>query len=384
MPTEVARWAKNEKRLKIANPFSFVFHLQGILKVTMDAIGPILRSLYIILGGYLGFLLGSFLSKQFTGFAYPNSWYLGCAMALTTFLFAAKLEEFTKVVFRQAKNWSTQLEPRKVTAFAIGAIAALLLSVLLNNILQGSVFDNLFIKIFTTVGLGGFFTFFTVQNSEFFGMMAQVPPPTLPVLPALPKHQNPKILDTNVIIDGRITDLASSGFLEGTLLVPVFVLRELQFIADQGDTTKRARGRRGLEVLEALKGMQPLEIIDWDAPDLSSVDDKLIRLAKEIGGKLVSNDYNLGKVAKLQEVSVLSLNELALAIKPKFAAGDLMSIIVTNEGKQAGQGVGYLEDGTMVVVDGGLAFRGKPRRVVVQSNIQTAMGRMIFAKLDDE
>ncbi len=348
----------------------------------MDALGQILRTFYIILGGYLGFILGSFLSKQFTGFAYPNSWYLACALALTTFLFASKLEEFSKMVFRQAKNWFAALEPRKVTAFAIGAIAALLISVLLNNILQGSVFDNLFIKIFTTLGLGGFFTFFTVQKSEFFGMMAQSPPQIVP--PSTPKYLNSKILDTNVIIDGRITDLASSGFLEGTLLVPVFVLRELQFIADQGDTTKRARGRRGLEVLEALKGMQPLEIIDWDAPDLSSVDDKLIRLAKEINGKLVSNDYNLGKVAKLQEVSVLSLNELALAIKPKFAAGDLMSIIVTNEGKQAGQGVGYLEDGTMVVVDGGLAFRGKPRRVVVQSNIQTAMGRMIFAKLDDE
>ncbi|MFN8509139.1 MAG: PIN/TRAM domain-containing protein [Deinococcaceae bacterium] len=345
----------------------------------MEAFGPLFRLLFISSGGYLGYLLGAILSNRYPGFQDTNAWYLGFALALTFFLLVDRFEGWVRQIFLSIQQWFSRLEPRKVTAFTIGIIAALLVSVLLNNILQRTIFDNLFIKVFTTLGLGGFFTFFAVQNSQFFGFIVQpnqtLHPPPVP---------NPKILDTNVIIDGRIADLAASGFLEGTLVVPLFVLRELQFIADHGDTTKRTRGRRGLEVLETLKGIHELKVIDWDTTSVSSVDDKLIRLTRELKGKLVSNDYNLSKVAKLQEIEVLNLNELAVAIKAKFATGDVLTITISKEGQQTGQGVGYLEDGTMVVVENALVHKGKPIRVMVMSNIQTAVGRMIFAKLEDE
>jgi len=343
----------------------------------MDALGTFLRSLYVLGGGYLGYVLGMLLSKQFVGFSVTNAYYLAVAGAMALFLMSSWLEGRTRGVVIRVQRSFSGLEPRQVTAFIVGAIGALLVSVLLSSLLQNTILDNLFVKFVTTLVLGAFFTFFTVQNSEFFSASGRSSAAAKPML------LNAKVLDTNVIIDGRITELAASGFLEGTLVVPTFVLRELQYIADEGDVTKRTRGRRGLEVLEALQSMRPLKVLDWDAPDLQNVDDKLVRLTRELGGKLVSNDYNLSKVAKLQEIEVLNLNELALAIRAKYAAGDILSITLTKEGNQPGQGVGYLEDGTMVVVDGGLVMRGKTARVLVQSNIQTAMGRMIFAKLEE-
>ncbi|SHJ76831.1 PIN/TRAM domain-containing protein [Propionispora hippei] len=191
-----------------------------------------------------------------------------------------------------------------------------------------------------------------------------------------------KILDTSVIIDGRIADICQSGFIEGTLLIPSFVLEELQHIADSSDLLKRNRGRRGLDILNRIQkelGMY-VQISNRDFEDIAEVDSKLVKLAQVLQGKIVTNDYNLNKVAEIQGVSVLNINELSNAVKPVVLPGEEMVVHVVKDGKEFGQGVAYLDDGTMIVVDGGKKHMGETIGVMVTSVLQTAAGRMIFAK----
>ncbi len=193
---------------------------------------------------------------------------------------------------------------------------------------------------------------------------------------------SPKILDTSVIIDGRIADITKSGFLEGELIVPGFVLEELQHIADSSDVLKRNRGRRGLDILNKIQ-KEPytsVRIVEQDYGDINEVDTKLVKLAKDMGGKVVTNDYNLNKVCELQGVPVLNINELANSVKPVVLPGEELKVQVIKDGKEQGQGVGYLDDGTMIVVDSGRRFIGQTVTVLVTSVLQTAAGRMIFAK----
>ncbi len=192
----------------------------------------------------------------------------------------------------------------------------------------------------------------------------------------------PKVLDTNVIIDGRIADICKSGFIEGPIVIPGFVLEELRHIADSSDILKRNRGRRGLDVLNRIQKelnihVQVYERDPWG--DLE-VDSKLIQLAKTLDGRVVTNDFNLNKVAELQGVPVLNINELANAVKPVVLPGEEMSVHVIKDGKESGQGVGYLDDGTMIVIDGGRRHIGETIGVMVTSVLQTAAGRMIFAR----
>lgn len=192
----------------------------------------------------------------------------------------------------------------------------------------------------------------------------------------------PKILDTSVIIDGRIADIAQTGFLEGPLLIPGFVLEELQHIADSSDALKRNRGRRGLDILNRMQkelGML-VRIDNRDFDEVSEVDAKLIKLGQLLRGKVITNDYNLNKVAELQGVRVLNINELANAVKPVVLPGEEMTVRVIKDGKEMGQGVAYLDDGTMIVVDGGKRHIGETIGVTVTSVLQTAAGRMIFAR----
>ncbi|GAE35301.1 PIN/TRAM domain-containing protein [Halalkalibacter akibai] len=191
-----------------------------------------------------------------------------------------------------------------------------------------------------------------------------------------------KILDTSVIIDGRIADICKTGFLEGTLVIPEFVLEELQHIADSSDVLKRNRGRRGLDILNKIQKELPtnVEIYEGDFEDISEVDSKLVKLAKISHGIVVTNDFNLNKVCELQGVSVLNINDLANAVKPVVLPGEELKVQVIKDGKEQHQGVAYLDDGTMIVVEGGRDFIGKHIDVVVTSVLQTSAGRMIFAK----
>ena len=192
-----------------------------------------------------------------------------------------------------------------------------------------------------------------------------------------------KYLDTSVIIDGRIADVAQTGFLEGEIVVPGFVLAELHHIADSADGLRRARGRRGLDVLGRLQKMQEMSITvdETDYPDTAEVDVKLLRLCREKGGVVVTNDYNLNKVAAVTGIRVLNINDLANAVKPMLVAGEELAVQVVREGKEPGQGVSFLDDGTMIVIDNGKRYVGERIPVVVTTVLQTSAGRMIFAKV---
>jgi len=194
----------------------------------------------------------------------------------------------------------------------------------------------------------------------------------------------PKLLDTSVIIDGRINEIARTGFLEGTLIAPKFVLHELQLIADSADNMKRSKGRRGLDLLNELNkaGDVKVEIVDKDYPEARGVDHKLIVMAKETGAKIITNDYNLNKLAEIQGVKILNINDLSNAVKPSFLPGEKINVRIMKEGKEKEQGIAYLPDGTMIVVDYAGKYLNKKIDVVVTNVLQTDAGRMIFAKFE--
>jgi uncharacterized protein YacL len=191
-----------------------------------------------------------------------------------------------------------------------------------------------------------------------------------------------KVLDTSVVIDGRVADICETGFLEGTLVVPQFVLRELQQVADSSDSLKRNRGRRGLDILQKMQKMAgvSVQIVETDFPEIKEVDLKLIELARRMSAKIVTNDFNLNKVAQLRGVQVLNINELANSLKPVVLPGELLKVFILKEGKEPGQGVAYLDDGTMVVVDQGKRAMGRTIEVAVTSVLQTTAGKMIFCR----
>ncbi|MBN2706823.1 MAG: TRAM domain-containing protein [Deltaproteobacteria bacterium] len=196
------------------------------------------------------------------------------------------------------------------------------------------------------------------------------------------RDDSEKIVDTSVIIDGRIADVCETGFIEGILVIPQFILQELQIIADSPDSLKRTRGRRGLDILKRIQNQAKIQIniTDEDFPRIKEVDAKLVALAKKRGAQILTNDFNLNKVADLQGIEVLNLNQLAEALKPLVLPGETMDVLISKEGKEAMQGVAYLDDGTMVVVDHGRDLIGEAAQVTVTSVLQTTAGRMIFAR----
>lgn len=199
-------------------------------------------------------------------------------------------------------------------------------------------------------------------------------------------EENLKLLDTSVIIDGRIADVCEAGFIEGTFITPQFILQELQYIADSPDSLKRGRGRRGLDVLHKLQKMSnvTVKIVDEDFPKIKEVDSKLVALARQLDAKVITNDFNLNKIAELQGVSVLNIHELANALKPVVLPGETITLFVIKEGKEHNQGVAYLDDGTMVVIENGKRLIGKNIDVTVTSVLQTTAGRMIFSKTKED
>ena len=204
-------------------------------------------------------------------------------------------------------------------------------------------------------------------------------------LGAAKENHDFRILDTSVIIDGRIADICDTGFIEGTLIVPRFVLEELQHIADSSDAIKRSRGRRGLDILNRMQKSTgiDIEISDQDFPKIKGVDAKLVALARKMDGKIVTNDFNLNKIAELQGIKILNINQLANAVKPVVLPGEVMTVKIIKEGKEPGQGVAYFDDGTMIVVDNAQRYQGTSVVITVTSVLQTAAGRMIFSELKD-
>lgn len=275
---------------------------------------------------------------------------------------------------------------------AVGLISGLLIAALLGMIFGEIPLFGGLIQILSAVTFGYLGITVTTRKREevgeslssIFSRSACKEQAAAAAAAAIPEYSGvngPKILDTSVIIDGRIADIVKAGFVEGSLVVPSFVLEELRHIADSSDVLKRNRGRRGLDILNRIQKEIGADVRiyekDVDAPE---VDSKLLKLARTLGGKVVTNDFNLNKVAELQGVMVLNINELANAVKPVVLPGEEMTVLVVKDGKEPGQGVGYLDDGTMIVVDSGKRYMGDTINVLVTSVLQTAAGRMIFAK----
>ena len=308
--------------------------------------------------------------------------------------FAAALRSFSSWVERQLSKMPLHDVIAGVIGLAIGLIIADLLGAAFSNIpVVGSYIPVVFSIVFGYLGIH-ILIHKQKDLSELFAFLPKLIKDSMNRRGTVSPENNhsgsretagsstSKLLDTSVIIDGRIADICKTGFIDGKLLIPVFVLEELQHIADSSDALKRVRGRRGLDVLQRIRtefGMQ-VEIINQDFDDISEVDSKLVRLGQITGSKIITNDYNLNKVSELRGVPVLNINELSNAVKPVVVPGEMMDVTVVKEGKEHGQGVAYLDDGTMIVIDNGRRFINEAIRVEVTSALQTAAGRMIFAK----
>ena len=273
---------------------------------------------------------------------------------------------------------------KRLIGAAIGSIMGIIGAVLISDLLTDTVFDTSslsFIKLFilflmTYVGLVvGANKGDLLNLSALGGVFGGERPP----------KKVYKILDTSVVIDGRIADICETGFLDGILVIPHFVLRELQQVADSADSLKRNRGRRGLDILQRIQKMSGITVqfVENDYPQLREVDMKLIELAKDFDAKIVTNDFNLNKVAQLRGVEVLNINELANALKPVYLPGETMKVFILKEGKEFNQGIAYLDDGTMVVVDNARKMIGKTVESSVTSVLQTTAGKMIFGKYEE-
>jgi uncharacterized protein YacL len=355
--------------IRLANPLLTIMINSELLDIDMGILGMTMTNLVSILlgllvGGGIGFLISPYLIK--------------------------KLLKFSVWVESQLNKMPIHDVIAGACGLAIGLIIANLLGVAFSRVpIVGD-----YIPVVFSIVLGYLGIHITIKKrKEITGLFDFIPrlikdsaknkeaaaPAPIEEAPSKPLY---KLLDTSVIIDGRIADICQSGFIEGTILIPVFVLEELQHIADSSDLLKRTRGRRGLDILKRIQTEFDMfvEIDSRDFDDITEVDSKLIRLGKLVGGKIITNDYNLNKVADLQGVPVLNINELSNAVKPVVIPGETMMAMVVKEGKEQGQGVAYLDDGTMIVVEGGRRYINTNLEVLVTSVLQTAAGRMIFAK----
>ncbi len=321
----------------------------------------------------IGALLGAYFGSQSAGIQATNFPWLGLFLGIAGGLLIILIDLFFKKV--TVKNILSLL-----LGIALGLIIHQLLMGLLAYTGVETHFRNQFALVTAVIFayLGGITI---LRGQEEFSLV-------LPFIKLESKGSTEEIilLDTSVIIDGRIADICETGFMGGKLHLPRFVLKELQLIADSSDPLKRNRGRRGLDILNRMKGNPSIQIKinETDFPDIPTVDAKLVRVGQVLNAKVFTNDYNLNKVAELQGVRVLNINELANALKPIVMPGETMQVKVLKEGKEQEQGVAYLDDGTMVVVDGGRKSIGQTLTVTITSVLQTQAGRMIFAKLSED
>ena len=350
----------------------FIFRLLGMVAL---AVG----------GGWLGVYLSAYLGGEPVTSPYLWAIVFGLVGALMG-LIATPF--FTTRPARAIRNYLLHMPASALLAGLTGLVVGLIIAGLVSFPL--SLLPEPFSQVLPMVGavifswLGVYI--FVVRQRDIFSLFRGRLPGRIAAEGAGTTNEGRSVLlDTSVIIDGRVADVAKTGFISGTILIPKFVLNELQHIADSPEAARRTRGRRGLEVLERLKkdAIVPVRITDMDVPGIREVDSKLVALAKQINCAVVTNDYNLNQVAQLQGVNVLNINELANAVKSVFVAGDALTIKIIQEGNQPGQGVGYLDDGTMVVVDNGQRLINTEQAVQVTKVLQTAAGRMVFAKLEN-
>jgi uncharacterized protein YacL len=362
--------------------------IRGIITLIMGAVGFYLN--YVLLHLNVWHSLGWNLLPAWT---YST---MIALFAITGFLIAPVSIRSFIALMRWMDSRLTGIPTHDLLSGAIGGIIGLIISSLFSSSFVSITFFGPLLSVLLSLFLGylgltigmkrkedvlGFLNFFPKFRDKGEKQKDGKVPNLLEVSDYL-DPVNYKILDTSVIIDGRIADIVKTGFVEGTLLIPSFVLEELRHIADSSDLLKRNRGRRGLDILNQIdkEKMIKVQVHEQDFEDINEVDSKLVRLGQVLESPLLTNDYNLNKVAELQGVKVLNINELANALKPIVLPGEEMLVQVMKEGKEPGQGVAYLDDGTMIVVDAGRRYMGQNVTVLVTSVLQTAAGRMIFAK----
>jgi uncharacterized protein YacL len=329
-----------------------------------------MRLLFYLLFALLGYQLavaleGLSILPKALGLLSLNRLYLTLAGLLTGVLLAPRLEIFLEKRLRKLK----ELPPEVPVALTLGATLGLLLATLLTTLLSQVPGFSPYHSLFLAVVLVGLFAYLALGYKDYLR----------PPGKRREREEGGKVLDTSVLVDGRLPEVAATGFLEGPLYVPHFVLKELQHFADSPDPLRRAKGRRGLEALERLKELLPLEVVE-EAPKGESVDEKLLFLARDLGAALVTNDLALLQMARIYGVRALSVQALAQALRPQLQVGDTLKILIFKEGKEPHQGVGYLEDGSMVVVDEGIRYKGQEIEVVITQAIQTQVGRLFFAR----
>ncbi|MEQ9355907.1 PIN domain-containing protein [Coleofasciculus sp. F4-SAH-05] len=344
--------------------------------------------LFILGGAGVGFdiveLLPPSVQEQITNLE-ALRWILASFTAIIGFAVGLTVQ----VTYRRLEKQVRQLPIEVILTRAVGLVLGLLLA----NLMLAPIFflpfpsEFAFIKPLAAILGSVMFAFLGISLADTHGrtFLRLINPNSLDTMLVAEGTLKPaasKVLDTSCIIDGRIEELLNTGFVEGQLLIPQFVLQELQQLADAANDQKRIRGRRGLDILKAMQTAYPERLIihPADYEDIQTVDAKLVRLTQEINGTLLTNDYNLSKVANLQKVPVLNVNDLAHAVRPIYLPGDSLELKILKEGKEPSQGVGYLDDGTMVVVEEGRNHLGAEMRVVVTSALQTSAGRMIFAR----
>jgi uncharacterized protein YacL len=349
--------------------------------------GVVLRVVFAAIFGTTGFLLGREAYERAISIHVASQFWQFAALVLAPVagaLVGVLLVPAAQAVFEAelaaVERAIEGLAPGELVGGAIGLMVGLIIAFLAKNVLfefiafAGPTGGYIAIVLYIVVSV------FAAYLGARVGVKLRLPVGGA-VVAAAGGGGPAKVLDTSVIIDGRIIEIVESGFLEGPLLLPRFVLRELQAIADSSDAMRRARGRRGLEVLTKLQTLAPLEIVERDFEGVADVDAKLVLLARERSAKLVTNDFNLNRVASVEGVAVLNMNGLANAVKPALLPGEDLRVALIKEGKEPHQGVGYLDDGTMIVVENGRRMVGETVDVSVTSALQTAAGRMIFARV---
>ena len=341
-----------------------------------------------ILGMIVLGLIGSRLGAQLGRISNLSEEYYAAVIGLVGALFGLALTPlFTTQPVRALRANLLRVSAQTLRAGLTGLVSGLLAGTLLAYPISllpdpfGQFLPFLGVILFGYLGT----SIFIMRQTDIFSGLSY-----LPTKGSSPEGQEPGasrsiLLDTSVIIDGRIADIAQTGFLSGALLIPRFVLNELQYIADSPDSLRRQRGRRGMEVISRLQKdpIIPVRISDIDVEGVREVDDKLVILARQLRSPILTNDYNLNRIAELQGVAVLNVNELANAVKLVLLPGENLTVNIIQEGREAGQGVGYLDDGTMVVVEDGRDYLHSETSVTVTKVLQTAAGRMIFAKVEN-
>lgn len=354
-------------------------------RVGPNVAAALLRLLFAVAFGVTGFLLGReayvhLISLHFPSETLQRIFTIAVPVigALAGVLIAPLAQSFFEDELNAVERNIERLAPAELAGGAIGLIVGLIIAFLIRSILFEFISSSGRAGSYVAILLYIVISVFVAYLGARVGARTHF----LPLAPAaIPGTGGaPKIIDTSVIVDGRIVEILESGFLEGPFILPRFILRELQTVADSTDANRRTRGRRGLEVLSRLQELGVLQVSERDYADVRGADAKLVRMAQDLGGKILTNDYNLNRVAHVEGVEVLNINELANAVKPVVLPGEEMLVQITREGKEPHQGVGYLDDGTMIVVEHGRRLIGETAGVVVTSVLQTAAGRMIFAK----